>query len=167
MYRTHTTHLSPHLTRSLLNHFSGESYFSIKFSPLMLRISKKKNLMANVLVGQILFFQYLLSEKTLLRKKNCQYFLLASQYFLLAQKRSFFKSGLKKKTANESQPWPTLAIAYISPGSKTAKFRSKKSISDFYPAVLGISYEIIPKNGPHLKNMGQTELNLKNMGLLI
>ena len=44
MYRTHTTHLSPHLTRSLLKHFSGESYFSIKFSPLMLRISKKKKI---------------------------------------------------------------------------------------------------------------------------
>ena len=27
---------------SLLKHFSGESYFSIKFSPLELRISKKK-----------------------------------------------------------------------------------------------------------------------------
>ena len=39
MYRTV---LCPHLTRSLLKHFSGESYFSIKFSPLMLRISKKK-----------------------------------------------------------------------------------------------------------------------------
>ena len=36
------TPLCPHLTRSLLKHFSGESYFSIKFSPLELRISKKK-----------------------------------------------------------------------------------------------------------------------------
>ena len=60
-----------------------------------------------------LIYSIFFSKKTAYEKKNCQLFLLASQYFSLAQKPYFSKSRFKKqKTANQRQPRPTLAIAY-------------------------------------------------------
>ena len=109
MYRTHTTHLSPHLTRSLLKHFSGESYFSIKFSPLELRISKKKKSHGQRSRWPNPIFLVLFKRKNHTTKKKLPIFFVGQPIFFVGPKTVFFKKWFQKKKlptkANRGQHW--------------------------------------------------------------